>query len=104
MRVEIRHEERELGRWARKVSQTDLALIKRKVEMLRQHGLTGLPLIRRLEARLYELRVGKYRLYFTVQDDRAYFLAYGDKDSQPRDISEHGSACNGHRPNAIHQP
>lgn len=45
-----------------------------------------MPLVRRLDANLYEVRVNKYRLYFTVQGEVLWFLAYGDKATQQRDI------------------
>lgn len=55
--------------------------------MLEQHGVAiGMPMVRRLDIDLWELRVGKHRLYFSVEQNTALFHAYGDKDSQRRDI------------------
>lgn len=46
----------------------------------------GMPLVRQLDTWLWELRIGKYRMYFSVEENVAQFYVYGDKDSQRRDI------------------
>ncbi len=46
-----------------------------------------MPHVRRLGDDLCELRADKHRLYFVVVDDTAKFLAYGEKDTQQRDIN-----------------
>lgn len=35
---------------------------------------------------VYELKIDKYRVYFTYKDSSIYLLFVGDKDSQQRDI------------------
>ena len=70
-------------------------MIQRKIDQLVILGDEArLPLVRRLMPALYELRVDKYRLYFTFDDlevnqgvERGiYMLTYGEKDTQTRDI------------------
>lgn len=46
----------------------------------------GMPLIRSLGGRLYELRVSTHRVYFVVTTDAMHVLASGNKDTQERDI------------------
>lgn len=77
----------EWTKWFRRIDVTMRGRIQRKIDRLLAHGpVLGMPLIRQLSADLYELRVDKYRLYFTVGENTIWFLAYGDKDSQRRDI------------------
>lgn len=81
------YSETEWTKWFGRITPVTRGLIQRKIDRLLVHGLAlGMPLVRQLTAELYELRVDKYRLYFTVGDDTVWFLAYGDKDSQRRDI------------------
>ncbi len=46
-----------------------------------------MPAVRRIDFDLHELRSGKYRLYFTWSSDGPLFVAYGEKDTQQRDIA-----------------
>lgn len=74
------------AKWFRGIDGTMRGRIQRKIDRLLAHGPSlGMPLIRQLTAELYELRVDKYRLY-SVGENTIWFLAYGDKDSQRRDI------------------
>lgn len=45
-----------------------------------------MPTVKRIDSDVSEVRSGKYRLYFTIVDDDAMFVAYGEKDTQQRDI------------------
>lgn len=86
--MESRHySAREWSKWLDRLSPQMRALLGRKIRRLLEHGVSlGMPLVRQLTADIYELRVDKYRLYFTVGEGTVWFLAYGDKDSQQRDI------------------
>jgi len=86
--MEVKHHP-DFVKWVRRLGDQDRAQISRKLRMLQDHGIAiGMPLVRRLYADLWELRVGKHRLYFGVEDDTAVFHVYGDKDSQRRDIEQ----------------
>lgn len=86
--MQIEHGNRdEYAKWMGRLSNPSAARVLAKLNLL---ALTGtnlqLPHVRRLGAGLCELRVDKYRLYFVVAGDTATFLAYGEKDTQQRDI------------------
>jgi mRNA-degrading endonuclease RelE of RelBE toxin-antitoxin system len=86
--VDVRHHP-EFVKWARRLGDQERAQVARKLRMLEQHGVgVGMPLVRRLDSDLWELRVGKHRLYFSVDHDTAVFHVYGDKGSQRRDIDK----------------
>ncbi|MCB0879047.1 MAG: type II toxin-antitoxin system RelE/ParE family toxin [Thermoleophilia bacterium] len=78
---------RAFQKWRQRLGRPERSDILRRLELLQAHGVAlGMPNVRRLDAGLWELRSGKHRLYFTVDVDAAVFLAFGDKDSQQRDI------------------
>ena len=87
-RRDSRHySEREWSKWVACLSPQMRGRVRRKIERLLEHGTSlGMPLVRQLSGELHELRIDKYRLYFTVGGDNIWFLAYRDKDSQRRDI------------------
>jgi hypothetical protein len=78
----------EYAKWFRRRSSQDKSAVMRRLDLLSEHGLQiGLPNVRRINLFLWELRTpGGLRLYFTIDRDAAIFLAYGNKDSQQRDI------------------
>lgn len=85
MKVEIRQPE--YDKWRSKLDAGAQAVVTRRIDLLAEHGISlGMPNVRRLAAGLFELRAGKYRLYFTVLGDTARFLTFGEKDTQTRDI------------------
>ncbi len=76
-----------LQKWRAKLGRPERADIARRFDLLAAEGLAlGMPNVRRLGDGLWELRSGKYRLYFAVEDDVAIFAVFGDKGSQQRDI------------------
>ncbi len=79
---------REYTKWVQHLSPEMRGRITTKLYRLREHGVgLRMPLVRRLDADLYELRVDKYRLYFTIaHGNELHVLAYGDKGTQQRDI------------------
>jgi len=86
----------EFAKWSRRIDSATRALVDRKIDYLAFLGDdASMPLVRRLGGELHELRVGKYRLYFTFaqmdidgQIERGMlFVAYGEKDTQRRDIA-----------------
>ena len=80
-------DQRAFQKWSKRLGKPEWADIARRLDLLQAEGLAlGMPNVRRLDAGLWELRSGKHRLYFTVEQDVAVFLAFGDKDSQQRDI------------------
>jgi len=86
MKVEFL-DSRAFQKWRQRLGRPERSDILRRLDLLHEHGLAlGMPNVRRLDAGLWELRSGKHRLNFTVDDDAAVFLAFGDKDSQQRDI------------------
>lgn len=77
----------EYRRWFHRLSTIDQARVADKLNLLRDVGTDlTMPHVRRLGGGLCELRVDKHRLYFVVRDDTAVVLAFGDKDTQRRDI------------------
>ena len=65
-------DEAEFVKWRQRLSSQTRGRIAAKLMRLRQHGVgIGMPLNRQLDARLYELRVDKYRRYFVVEGDVA---------------------------------
>ncbi len=87
MEVEF-HDLNEFLKWARRVGKVDMSNIDRRLALLREHGVAlGMPNVRRIDAAVWELRSGKYRLYFVLESEEvAVVLTYGDKDTQQRDI------------------
>ena len=87
--MEIQYRDRdEFVKWLRHLSPQNRARVGVKLTRLKEHGPgIGMPLVRRIDADLYERRVDKFRLYFTVGHDTAWFVVFGDKDSQQRDIA-----------------
>jgi putative component of toxin-antitoxin plasmid stabilization module len=86
--MRIRHrDEREYEKWSNGIDDREIAKIGRRLEMLRLFGIDiGMPTVRRIDGEVSEVRSGKYRLYFTVVDAEAVCIAYGEKDTQQRDI------------------
>ena len=86
--MEIVHlDERRYWKWLDKLDRTRRGAVMRRIDSLRQYGLEiGMPTIRRLFGGVWEVRspLGE-RMYFTVIDGVAVFVAYGNKDTQLRD-------------------
>lgn len=87
MAVEFR-DGTDFRKWITRIGAPERANIDRRLALLREEGLAlGLPNVRRIDASLWELRSGRYRLYFTLEEpNTAVFVAYGNKDTQQRDI------------------
>ena len=87
--VEIAHRDPgEYRKWARRLGDADLRRVANKLRLLAEAGgALTMPHVRRMGGDLCELRADKHRLYFVIVDDTATFLAYGEKDTQQRDIS-----------------
>lgn len=78
---------RSFMKWSKRLGRPAWSDIARRLDLLREEGLAlGMPNVRRLDTAMWELRSGKYRLYFTVNSDTAVVVAFGDKGSQQRDI------------------
>lgn len=86
--MEIRHRDsNEFAKWARSIEHREFAKVARRLKLLGQLGRAlEMPTVRRIDNVISEVRSGKYRLYFTIVHDRAVFVAYGEKDTQQRDI------------------
>lgn len=85
--MKVENRQPEYDKWRSRLDESAQAVVTRRMELLVEHGIAlGMPNVRRLVAGLYELRAGKYRLYFTVLGDTARFLTYGEKDTQTREI------------------
>ena len=78
----------EYRKWRNRLGPETVGHIRRRLDLLARHGThLGLPNVRRLSFDLWELRSPTgHRLYFTLHDEQAIFIRYGDKDTQPRDI------------------
>lgn len=87
VRVEF-HDEREFRKWLRAIGGEAAARVVTKLEVLRDSGgsAIGMPLVRRIDPDLHELRVSKHRVYFTEAPSAIRVLAVGEKDTQDRDI------------------
>lgn len=84
----LHHDPREFERWMSRLSPIDRTRIAKKVHLLMYAGANlTMPNVRRLGNGLCELRVDKFRLYFTIEVDTARLLSYGSKDTQQRDIA-----------------
>ena len=87
--VEIVHfNAAEYRKWRARLGPADVAHVRRRLALLEEQGIEiGLPNVKQLSQQLWELRVPTgARLYFTVDDDMAVFVKYGNKDTQSRDI------------------
>ena len=87
--MEIRHrDDDEYRKWVASIDRKAFGKIARRLGLLTQLGRDlGMPNVRRIDADISELRSGIYRMYFVVgSDDIATFVAYGNKDTQDRDI------------------
>lgn len=84
----IHHDPRDFERWMSRLARVDQRRILRKLHMLAHVGSAlSMPSVRRLGGGLSELRVDKYRVYFTIEGDEAWILGHGTKDTQQRDIA-----------------
>lgn len=88
MRIEF-HDEREFKKWLRSVGNVEGGRVAGKIALVADLGgsLTGMPLVRSIDRSLHEIRVSKYRVYFTHRDGALLVLAAGEKDTQQRDIA-----------------
>ena len=78
----------EFEKWVRSLDRVNSARVLGKLRFVATLGgpALGMPLVRALGDRLYELQVDKYRISFTVAASSMLVLAAGEKDTQPRDL------------------
>ena len=88
MRIEF-HNEREIEKWFRAIGRREGGRVAGKLALVADLGgaAAGMPLVRLLGSRLYEIRVSKFRVYFVETDEILTVLAAGEKDTQQRDIA-----------------
>ena len=86
--MRVRHrDDGEYEKWVKSIEQREFSKVARRLLLLSDLGrLLGMPTVRRIDGEVSEVRSGKYRLYFTLTESEAIFLAYGEKDTQQRDI------------------
>ena len=82
------HDEDEFSKWIRALGPVELAHVMRRLDLQAASAFpVDMPNGRRIDFRLFELRSPRgHRVYYTVQDQRAIVVAFGNKTTQRRDI------------------